>query len=199
MCLKAFSVLISNISRFWSLTTASVSNIKWFSIKYHPMYSIQKSNLLTTDSKSDIKWFLIKYHTVCSVFIKYQASDQWLVLVIKCPWTKVSGSTRPSWERCFTTVLEDTKGFRIVFKTDHFFAGYYIFSTPFANSTKALSLASCRARSDLLQVSLLDNSIFVIVIFLAPDLSDAYNTFEWPAFCFLLCQKCAPKYPSTKP
>ena len=94
---------------------------------------------------------------------------------------------------------DSVSGCQTVFKTDHFFAGYYIFSTPFANSTKALSLASCRARSDLLQVSLLDNFIFVIVIFLAPDLSDAYNTFEWPAFCFLLCQKCAPKYPSIKP
>ena len=91
------------------------------------------------------------------------------------------------------------KGFALFSKLITFLQGTIFFSTPFANSTKALSLASCRARSDLLQVSLLDNSIFVIVIFLAPDLSDAYNTFEWPAFCFLLCQKCAPKYPSIKP
>ena len=96
---------------------------------------------------------------------------------------------------------DSVSGCQTVFKTDHFFAGYYIFSTPFAYSTyqSIFSLASCRARPDLLQVSLLVNSIFVLVFFLAPDLSDAYNTFEWPAFCFLLCQKCAPKYPSTKP
>ena len=57
------------------------------------------------------------------------------------------------------------KGFALFSKLITFFQGTIFFSTPFANSTKALSLASCRARSDLLQVSLLDNSIFVIVIF----------------------------------